>query len=186
MEQNQEPERSTSSTRINTPNWVFIILAIIAVILIIYGVSYEPGLREYDKGLKYQETNQLTLAEQQYKIAIQKNPDLAEAYLNLGVIYIENGWYNGAERMIKECITILQRKNKTIVEGYTLDQILSIAYNNLGTICMGRALQAEININISLARDQWKSGMEYYRKAIELDPMNSQAQANIELYKNAY
>lgn len=194
MESNEQSDQLTPSNPKKMPNWVYFV---IPGILCIYYLSKifqgsparplpVPGVQEYNQGLNYQETNQLTLAEQQYNLAIQENPDLAEAYLNLGVIYLNNAWYDGAEQTTNKCISTLQRTQKTLVKGSTVNQTLSIAYNNLGMVEIGRAIQAESKSNSFLARNHWKKGMAYYRKAVQLDPTDSQAQANIEKFKDAY
>lgn len=195
------PNNTSSKPSITTrpsqsfPNWVYIVGGIIAVYFlyksgIFHGSSIPflpvAGLSEYNQGLHYQQTNQDELAEQQYKLAIQKNPDLAEAYLNIGVIYIERTWFDGGEQMTNKCIDILNRTRKTLIKGNTLNQTLSIGYNNLGVVAMGRALQAETKFNYVLARQYWKAGMSHFHKAVELDPMNSQAQASIQNFKDAY
>jgi hypothetical protein len=137
------------------------------------------GIYEYNKGLGYQETNQRTLAEQQYKLAIQKNPNLAEAYLNLGLIYLDDEWLEGAEEMTSKSILIFKNTNKTIVSGSNSKQSLSIAYNNLGAIEIGKALKYETTNDYLSAKNHWEIGMNYFNEAIILDPMNSKAQANI-------
>jgi len=198
---NTTPTNTSSKPSITTrpsqsfPNWIYIVGGIIAVYFlyksgIVHNSSIPflqvAGVSEYNQGLHYQKTNQDELAEQQYKLAIQNNSDLAEAYLNLGVIYLNRTWYDGAEQMTNKCISILQRTQKTIIEGGTLRQTFSIAYNNLGAVEMGRTLQSEIKFNYPLAKKHWKLGMAFYHKAIELDPMNSQAQASIQNFKDAY
>lgn len=64
-----------------------------AVALVGCGVK---GMENYNTGVQYQQSGQTDLAEQQYKIAIQQNPELGEAYLNLGLIYINKQWFDGA------------------------------------------------------------------------------------------
>jgi tetratricopeptide (TPR) repeat protein len=167
------------------------LLISITLFLIVYSTSFtsitnDDGIEEYNKGLGYQETNQITLAEQQYKLAIQKNPNLAEAYLNLGLIYLNNGWLQGAEEMTLKSISIFESSNKTIVSGNTPQQSLSIDYNNLGAIEMAKALQYETNYDYSSAKYHWKNGIVYFNKAIQLDPTNSKAQSNINRFSNAY
>lgn len=118
-----------------------------------------PGIDEYNKGLQYQQSNQIDLAEQQYKLAIDRNQNLAEAYLNLGLIYLNHTWYDGAEAMTSKSVEVFKKNGYSIVEGGSLNQSLSIAYNNLGVIYMGRALQDETRGDYSGAKRRWKVGM---------------------------
>lgn len=145
-----------------------------------------PGLDEYNKGVHYQQSNQVDLAEQQFKLAIERNQNLAESYLNLGLIYLNRTWYDGAEQMTNRCVEILKNNGYTIIEGGSLNQTLSIAYNNLGVIYMGRALQDETRGDYSTAKSRWKVGMDYLHEALRLDPANSMANVNIQTYGNAY
>ena len=149
-------------------------------------IESDDGISEYNKGVEYQETNQLSLAEQQFKLAIQKKPNLAEAYLNLGLIYINDGWLEGGEEMTLKSISIFKSTNVTIVVGSTLQQSLSTAYNNLGVIEIQRAAKFETNYNYSSAKNHWEKGMQYFYEAVRLDPMNSKAQSNINKFSNAY
>ena len=189
--------RQTKSFKFSKPpKSVYIIAAIVGVLTFLFESGIIPrsaipflsvsGLNEYNQGVSYQETNQITLAEQQYKIAIQKNPNNASAYLNLGVIYLNNGWYDGAEQMTKKSISILQQTQKTSVKGSTLEQSFSLAFYNLGAIEINRGIQADAQLNYVVAKNHWKKGMSYLRNAVELDPMNSRAQAAIKNYENAY
>lgn len=164
----------------------FIILALgFGFLTFIVGCDVQ-GIDNYNKGVKYQETGQTALAEQQYKIALQKNSDLAEAHLNLGLIYLNRGWYDGAEASTKKAVEILERTHRTLVEGSTWQQSLSLAYNNLGVVEIGRGAEKVSKLDFPTARIHWQNAMSFFRKAVELDPSNSQAQANIQRFKDAY
>jgi len=184
------------SSGFQIPKWLYGVGVVLAILYFLnkagvfqgssLSVLGTSGIEEYNKGVHYQQSSQTELAEQQFKLAIQKNPDLAEAYLNIGLIYIDRTWFDGGEQMTNRCIEILNRTRKTLVEGSTLNQTLSIGYNNLGVVAMGRAFQEETKFNYVLARQYWNVGMSHFRKAVELDPMNSQAQANIQNFGSAY
>lgn len=92
--------------------------ACIGFVIIAALVQYKGGgLYHYNKGVKYQQTGQTELAEQQFKLALQNNPELAEAHLNLGLIYIDRDWYEGAETSTKKAVEIFERTQRTFVEG---------------------------------------------------------------------
>lgn len=148
--------------------------------------SLTGGIDAYNQGVHYQQTGQNDLAEQQFKIAIQQNPNFAEAYLNLGLIYLNTRWFDGAEEMTLKCISILNSTQKTIIEGGSVNQTLSIAYNNLGVARLGRALEAERSYKYDVAKSEWNRAMKFFSEAIRLDPSNAQAQSNVSTYKNAY
>lgn len=166
--------------------WKVYFFIVIITFLLTYGCENHSGIEEYNKGINYQENNHTALAEQQYKLAIKKNPNLAEAYLNLGLIYIEDGWLEGGEKMTLKSISLFKSSNKTIITGNTLEQSLSIAYNNLGVIEIQRAIEYEIDYNYLLSKSHWEKGMEYFYVAVNLDATNSKAQSNIKRFSDAY
>ena len=168
-------------------------IMVVVVLLSFSAIACDPsditgprGMENYNEGVKLQQDKKSGLAEQQFKLALKNNPDLAEAHLNLGLIYMENEWLDGAESSTKQAIAIFERTNKTYVEGSTVRQSLSLAYNNLGAIEMGRALEAENQRDISGARSHWQKGMNHFRKAIDLDSANAKAQGNIRRFGSAY
>ena len=125
------------------------------------------------------ETGQMTLAEQKFKLALERNPDLAEAHLNLGKIYLQSGRLDGAQIETEKAVQIFDRTKKTIVKGATFEQSLSIAYNNLGAIEAGRVVRVSDSAQQRLHRE---AAMTDFRKAVELDPSNAQAKANIQRF----
>jgi tetratricopeptide (TPR) repeat protein len=160
-------------------------LVFVCVCFIFVGCSVQ-GMSEYNKGLEYQSEKKIDLAEHEYKLALQKNPYLAEAHMNLAVIYLERGWLDGAEASAKRAVEVFEITKKTLIKGSTYQQSLSLAYNNLGVVEMHRAVGAETKSDSETAKARWKNGMSYFQKAVELDSSNSQAQANIERFKSAY
>jgi tetratricopeptide (TPR) repeat protein len=130
----------------------------------------------YNEGFQHMEAGQKDLAEQQFKLALQQFPDLAEAHSNLGAIYQERGWLDGAETETTKAIEILERTHQTFVEGQTLEQSMSADYNNLGSIESGRADETN---DASQQRLHRKAATVFFQKAIELDPSDAQALANI-------
>ena len=163
----------------------------ISIILILVVTSGSIGctpswLNDYNEGVQSQQSGKTDLAEQRFKLAVQKNPDLAEAYLNLGLIQINRGWLDGGEASTKMAIEIFERTHKTIVTGSTWQQALSLAYNNLGVVEIQRSLAAEIKSNRDVAKVHWKNAMSHFRMAVSLDPMDSVAQGNVERFKNCY
>lgn len=158
---------------------------ILSIFCLLAGCA-DQGIANFKKAVKYHQSGQSTLAEQQYKLALEKNPELAGAHLNLGLIYIENGLYDEAESSTRKAIEIYERTKGTFIRSSTWQQSLSLAYNNLGVIEMTRCKQAELSDDFATAKSHWKNGMIYFRKAIELDPLNSKAQSSIQAFENAY
>jgi tetratricopeptide (TPR) repeat protein len=150
------------------------------------GQATAAGLASYNNGVNHQGTNQSSLAEQDYKIALQQNPSLAEAHVNLGMIYMDTEWWDGAEDETKQAVALFEKTRTTVASGSTWQQSLSKAYNNLGVIEMSRALGYEVNGNTPQARSHWQAGMSYFNKAVSLDARDAQAQSNVQRFKSAY
>lgn len=176
--------------RIRKPRSLKIILFIfvcICIFVVLAIVGYrEEGLYNYNEGVKFQQTGQIELAEQQFKLALEKNPKLAEAHLNLGMIYIDRGWYEGGEKSTLQAIKIFEQTKETFIEGSTWKQPLSIAYNNLGVIEIARGINKESDFDYLKGKTYWEKAMSFFHKAVELDPSNSNAQGNINRFKDAY
>jgi tetratricopeptide (TPR) repeat protein len=140
-----------------TPVWVILILAdrsrekglkIVAglvgaaYIVLVIAVYEKSGVSPYNQGVQHLQAGETTLAEQEFKLALARNPNLAEAHLNLGLIYRQVGWLDGAETETRKAIEIFERTHQTIVAGETWQQSLSVAYNNLGALELARGVEA--------------------------------------------
>jgi Flp pilus assembly protein TadD len=134
--------------------------------------NYNDGVRFYGSGDK-------TQAQQQFKLALQKNPDLAEAHLNLGLIYLEDEDWDGAEQSTRRAIAIFERTKRTYVEGSTWQESLSVAYSNLGGADLGRTAQAAVRGDRAGTTRYCLSAAASFRHALELDPGNSKARGNL-------
>ena len=106
-----------------------------------------------------------------FKNAIKYNPEFAEAYSNLGSIYIMKGQYEEAEQ--------------TLVKAIRLKPDLLDAHKNLAVLyeIMGREDKAvETYFNLALAYQNQGIGdkaIKYYQRTIELKPDFSQALNNM-------
>ncbi len=148
-----------------------------------YGFYFDSANYHYNQGIKYMAENPAhpsALAEQQFKIAIDKDSDNAEAHLNLGVYYLRTGWLDGAEKETKAAIEIFDRTHETKVEGAEWEESLSIAYNNLGVIAVSRIAK-----NPDEAVGLLQEAIADFKKALELDPNDAQAHVNLGKYQTS-
>jgi hypothetical protein len=161
--------------------WGSVAVWILLILVVGFGVLIDSATGHYNKGIRYMAENRAHpdgLAEQQFKIAIARDPDFAEAHMNLGVYYLRTGWLDGAEKETKTAIEIFERTHETKVEGAQWEESLSIAYNNLGAIAVGRIAKhpggAVGLLQVAIAD---------FKKALELDPNNAQAHVNLDKYQ---
>jgi len=159
-------------------------VAALAVLLSACGLVDGPGVAAYHEGVQHQAKGERTLAEQQFKIALQNQPDLAEAHINLGHMYMQDVWLDGAETETRQAIDILERTKKTIVSGSTYQQTLSVAYSNLGAIQFTRAQQLLAKLDLKQADSLQTAGIASLNKALALDPSNASAQSVLAALKN--
>ena len=163
--------------------WGSVAAWIILAVAVGYGLYFDSANYHYNQGIRYLAENPAhpsALAEQQFKIAIDKDPDNAEAHMNLGVYYLRTGWIDGAERETKAAIEIFERTHETKIEGAQWEESLSIAYNNLGVIAVSRIAK-----NPDEAVGLLQEAIADFKKALELDPNNAQAHVNLEKYQTS-
>ena len=147
------------------------------MLVVIVNLFTTSALDYYAKGTKYYEEGQILLAEQNLKKAIEKDPTLAEAYLNLGGVYVKNGWYDGAEEKIYKGVALLEQRRSTPLSGVTWEQLASLGHTNLGFIELKRIPSAELKGDHDLSKDLLTRAISHFEKAIQLEPSNSKAQA---------
>lgn len=144
---------------------------------------YSSGIKDYNRGVYYQQAGQMELAEQQFKIALSRNPDLAEAHINLGVVYLNRGWDEGAEASTQKGIGLLEGTQTTTVKGSTSQEVLSLGYNNLGAIELNRYVATILQLDTNSAEAHRQKALTLFNQAVTLDPSNSFAQGNIQRLK---
>lgn len=166
------------------PKQMFKGLSIFLLAVVIAGCGVK-GMENYNAGVQYQQAGQIDLAEQQYKIAIQQNSEFGEAYLNLGLIYINKQWFDGALQNTQKAVDIFSRTKTTYIEGATLNQTLAIAYNNIGIIEMNLIEQAGANISLNDLNSKWDSAISHFQSAINLNPQCAEANSNLSKFSNA-
>ena len=140
----------------------------------------------YNEGVDLFSEGKLGLAEQQYKLAIDADASLAEAHLNLGVVYLQTGWLDGAEQSTLTALDHLSSSGRTVITGSTVEETKSLAYLNLCAIEIQRGLGAELELDYDAGRMHWERTMANLRQAVELDPSNAVAQSLIAQLEDAY
>ncbi|HEV2171606.1 MAG TPA: hypothetical protein VGR40_11690, partial [Candidatus Binatus sp.] len=102
----------------------------------------------------------------------------AEAHMNLGVYYLHIGWLEGAEKETQIARQLFERSHETHIEGAKWEDSLSIAYNNLGVIAVGK-IAKDPGDAVSLLQE----GIADFKKSLALNPNNAQAHVNLEKYE---
>jgi hypothetical protein len=118
--------------------------------------------------LEYQASGKPELALQNYKLALQANPQLAEVYVNMSKIAIDAKDFSLARDYAKKAVDLFQKNKRPSVDGSTWEKACSLAYQNLGSAETMLAIDDEDFDLLAL-------GMQHIEKSVELDPDNTEA-----------
>ena len=163
-----------------------ILKAILFLMLPLVFVGCAPdGTSNYNNGVELQGEGKLDEAEVEYKSALKINPDFAEAYLNLGIIYLNKEWVEGGVNCFFKAISILERTKKPSVESQSFNETLSKAYNNLGVAQMAIVEKTEDEAEQKLLLVLWDEALRNFGKAVQVDPQSAEAQVNLKKFKEA-
>jgi len=130
----------------------------------------DPGEDEFNKGIEAERFDKLDLAQQLFEEALNKNPKLAEAHINLGLIFIKKKNPDRAWEETTTGLEMIKETKTTIVMGGTWQEQASLAYNNLAKIVFDKAIaayQASDNETMQHHKDH---ALSLLQQAVELNP----------------
>ncbi len=111
----------------------------------------DEAVKHYNRGVEFHQNGSLNQAIQEYKLAIEADGRLAEAYSNLGAVYLAQKSYAKAAEAFNKALALKPDRPTTL--------------NGLGNALYARGQAAE-------AKDKWA-------KAIEIDPNFASAYYNM-------
>ena len=120
-----------------------------------------------------------------FKIAVDLDPSIGEAYLNAGLAYMREGDYYSCETYSKDAINAF-RKYKKVIAGQTLEELIAICYLNMGLAYIGKARDADKNGNYSDAKVYHQTALEMWKKGMTEDPTYSQLKKVYNQYEKSY
>jgi tetratricopeptide (TPR) repeat protein len=145
---------------------LFLTLLLLLNIDFFYASQYDKERTHYFLGLIYQNKGKLEIARNEYEKAIKINPNFADAYNNLGNLYIEMKEFENASIVLKKAIKI--------------NPNFAIPHNNLGKIYLEKgefdkaekAFEKAISITPNLSVAHYNLGLTYiarleYKKAVD-------------------
>ncbi len=118
---------------------IFSLTLIITTIFFLAACS-EPGEQAYNQGVKSLNGGETEQARASFLQALEENPHLAEAYLNLGRIDIKLADYTSARRNTLKALNLLQEHKTTIRSGSTWTKQAALACNNMASIAFQQAM----------------------------------------------
>jgi tetratricopeptide (TPR) repeat protein len=141
--------------------------------LLLSGCS-EPGEEMYNQGVKSLNSGKPTEARQFFLQALDENPGIAEAYLNLGRIDIKHGTYANARENTLKALEMLKKERRTIISGATWQQQAALACNNLASIAFQEALEIKEDPQSAPKESArlFDEAKSWLAKAVEFDSEN--------------
>lgn len=155
------------------------LLFVIITTLSLCGCANVPGEHEYNKGIEAERENKLDLAQQLFEEALKKNPSIAEAHINLGVVHLKKKNAELAWQETSLGLELIEKSKKTIVVGGLWQHQAALGYNNLAKIAFNRALEANKNSDSTGRQQHYDHALSLLKKALELDPENELVLRNL-------
>ncbi len=141
--------------------------------------STRVGENEYNKGIEAFKADKIELAQQLFEKSIQKNPKLAEAYINLGMVYIKQHKTEKAWQTTQTGLDVINQTRDTIIRGGSWQEQAALANNNLAKIVFDKAITAYNKKDISTSKKLQNEALSYLSKAIKLAPEDELIKKNI-------
>lgn len=130
----------------------------------------------YELGLEHEKRGSYSKAIKKFKIATRNDPNMAEAHLALGAVYLKTGEYDKSEEATTRAIVTLPRSR---IKGADYRINLSVAYNNMGAVEELRTAAAMMRFEFDLAEKHLDNARGYYTSAVEVDSANKLAISNL-------
>ncbi|HDS08725.1 MAG TPA: tetratricopeptide repeat protein [Firmicutes bacterium] len=146
----------------------------------------KDGATLYDEGVDALDVNNYDLAITKFNSAINLDPSIGEAYLNIGLCYLRKGDYDQCERNSKEAINTFRKYKKVIASGQTLQELIAICYLNMGLSYIGKARDAADAGDTGKADIYHKTALEHFKKGMEEAPSYQKIKDAHETYKTSY
>ena len=146
----------------------------------------KSGTDFYNDGVDFLDSKKNTEAVVRFKIAVDLDKTIGEAYLNMGLAYLRDKEYILCEKYSKEALNTFRKYKKTIAEGQTLEELQAICYLNMGLAYIGRAQDAHDKGRINDAKIYHNSAKEMWKKGAQIDPTYPNIKSALERYNNSY
>ncbi len=146
----------------------------------------KSGIDFYDDGVDFLDKKKNFEAAIRFKLAIDLDPSIGEAYLNAGLAYMREDDYYSCERYSKDAINAFRKYKKVIASGQTLEELLAICYLNMGLAYIGKARDADAKGDYSDAKVYHQTALEMWKKGMTEDPTYAQLRKVYTKYETSY
>lgn len=139
------------------------------------------GGAEYNEGVELLRQNETDQARDKFRLALEKNPDLAEAHIQMGSLDFQAEQFDQAEQALRQGIHLLEEAGKTSLEKITLEEVLANAYLMLAASEYAQGIEALLVRNDSVGHDQkLRQAGQHLDHAVSLEPQNEELKKNLE------
>lgn len=154
------------------------LIFLLVPLLLTAGCS-DPGEDEFNKGIEAERIGNLDLAQQMFEEALKKDPSIAEAHIDLGLIHIKKEEFDLAWQETMIGLEMVKKTQSTIVMGGKWQDQASLAYNNLAKIIFNKALEAHKAGDLELRQQHREHAISLLEQAVELSPESELAIKNL-------
>lgn len=139
------------------------------------------GGAEYNQGVEHLRQGQTDQAKEQFRLALEKNPQLGEAHIQMGSIDYQAELFDQAEQSLKQGIQLIETAGKTSLEKITWEEVLAGAYLLLAATEYAQGVEALLQRDEAAVRDtKWSLARQHLEHAAELDPKNKEIKEDLE------
>lgn len=151
-----------------------------AIVAVVVGMQIMPPLysasKHFRRGVRFSQQQRLTPAENEFKLAISKDARMGEAHLNLGLLYMSQGFLDAAEKELLKAKDLIDAHGVKLLDSMTREQALALCLANLSAVYAMRTSEAIQILDRQQARLQFQKAKEYADAAINFDPDNVRPQ----------
>lgn len=144
--------------------------------VLVVSMQFFPNLysanKHFRRGIIFAGQQRLTKAEEEFKLALEKNQNMGEARLNLGIIYMTQGLLDAAEREFLQAKDLLSQNPPKLLPNTTQNQALSLCLSNLAAVYAMRTSEAIQILDRQDAKNYYLKAKEFADEAMRLDGTN--------------
>ncbi|MEK6544195.1 MAG: hypothetical protein AABZ44_07160 [Elusimicrobiota bacterium] len=150
------------------------------VVIAVIGLQVMPPMysaaKHFKRGVRYARQQMTTLAEQEFKSAIAKQSGMGEAYLNLGSLYLSQGFLDAAEKELLVAKEKIDLNGVKLLQNLNREQAMSLCLSHLAAVYIARTSEAIQVLDRNEARLHFDKAKEFVDAANNFDPGNVRSQ----------
>jgi tetratricopeptide (TPR) repeat protein len=156
---------------------------VVTVVLLQAFPNFYPAKKHFRRGLIFASQQRLTKAEEEFKFAIQKDPTLGEAHMNLGILYMGQGLLEAAEKEFILAKDLISQHDVSVIPQKK-NEAVSLCLANLAALYALRTSESIQILDRMEAKRHYQKAKEYADQSIQLDGTNVRAEELVRRLKS--